>query len=94
MKTLRASGVRRRLARFGSQRVENEEYRAAADRDIGDVESGPVIAGGVEIEIVDDGPERDAIDHVAERAAENKGEREAEPGDENIRSTESKGANA
>ena len=47
----------------------NQEQRAADDRCIGEVECGPVIARDMEIQVVDNRANSQAIDDVAQRAA-------------------------
>ena len=58
--------------------VQDEQCRADRDRAVGEIERGPVVAEGVEIEEIHHVPERDPVPEVAERPAEDKRQAGAE----------------
>ena len=64
---------------FRHQLIPDEQNGADGDRRIGDVERRPVVAGDMPLDEIDDRSEADAVDDVAERAAEHQGERQREP---------------
>src|SRR5215212_6434790 len=64
------------VSRF--QRVPHEQNRAAADRHVRDVESGPVPTECMKIEKVDDRPIENAVDHVPECPAQDQAQRKTE----------------
>src|SRR5688572_25986731 len=60
------------------QAIPDQEYRTAGDRGIRHIERRPVIAVSVKVQEVHHRAQRDAIDHVADRAAQHQCERGAE----------------
>src|SRR5690625_6751125 len=70
----RAGGalVGRAAARY--QGVEEEEDDAGDDGGVGQVEGGPVPAGVVDVDEIDDVAEADAVDEVADGAAQHQGD--------------------
>ena len=63
---------------LGAQHFDEQEAGSDADGGVGDVEVGPVIVDDVDLEEVDDVGEAHAVVEVAERAAEDEREREAD----------------
>src|SRR6188768_3683495 len=57
--------------------LEDQGHGTECNRRIGDVESGPMPARGVEIEEIHDAAQAQAVDQVAERAAQHQRERGA-----------------
>ena len=58
-----------------------DEHHGDADgyRRVGDIEGGPVIAAGVQVDEVGDGAETQPIDDVAQRAADDQADRVSSP---------------
>ena len=64
----------------GREAVPDEQRHADGDGRVGDVEGGEVVAGGVQLDEVDDVAQRHAVVEVAERAAQHERERRATAG--------------
>src|SRR3954466_12058647 len=58
--------------------LEDQQHCADGDRRVGDVERRPVLAESVQVDEIDHVPEAQAVDHVADRAAEDQRQAEAE----------------
>ena len=69
----------RRVGLLVAEHVEEEQADADADRRVGDVERRPVVAGDGEVEEVDDVAEADAVEQVADGAAEDQRQADLEP---------------
>ena len=80
-RTFAVARSRRAVAVCGSaeQLIEYQQHGADADRGVGDIEGRPVETGGVPLNEVDHGAEAQAVDDVAESAAEDQGERQRDP---------------
>src|SRR5687768_9972146 len=76
----KASALRRSASSLFmvDEALEDQDHRADADRRIGDVERRPVPAQRMEVEKIDDVAEAQAVDQVAQRAAEDQRQAEAQ----------------